>query len=597
MSDESDLEIPGGRAFQNAVNNFNKQAAGAALNWFKRSLGTLTEPFFRKSMGERYYTYQTFSSGIILWLGTGLIVLGFADSMSLGAVLYRPSQLFGLAKMFHKPAFAVLTGVIMAVSQAVLGWQSLQLMAKYRYDGVAYHTRSRGISRWGGAEILVFIGMAGILLMFNLFVGALFIAGYMMNSKLKAEQDAAIMSRYQDAMDAHIEEEYLQDAALGKCPSEITYLNKPLSNALNPEVRKNIAASLVGKPVSGLAMHRTPRPGATWPKTPDPLREQTAPVDKDNPTTPTPVGAAPKPSQSNAKESAGTPDQKGEPIRKTEQARAAATADHESKGAAPETKTQAERQPSVAQTAPATNAAAKGKILMVIFVLLSVAAVAWGIHHFWPSRNQGKPPVVAVVVVSKPVQPPLVNPDPPPTAVPEARNQSQESMPTPARPSEVRTAAATDTSVALAQVTFKLQEAQRSLEREKLLGQIRTTLAAQSEELANFKADCMSRLDGNTNKIAKAARSQRDALKQLNDGDREEIKKGIEKEQAFLAGCKEELDLAQADPKFDLQKTNAKLTNFISTKDAPRRKITELLNSLDVVISTAPQKRGFLQFK
>jgi len=74
-----------------------------------------------------------------------------------------------------------------------------------------------------------------------------------MNAKLKSEQNAAIMSRYLDKMDADIENLYLEDAALGKCPTEITYLNHPLDPNMNPEVRKSVAASLVGKPVLGIA--------------------------------------------------------------------------------------------------------------------------------------------------------------------------------------------------------------------------------------------------------------------------------------------------------------------------------------------------------
>jgi len=57
MSTESDgpdlahvMEIPGEKAFQNAVAGFNKKAAGAAWNYFKRNLGTVTEPFFRKNI-------------------------------------------------------------------------------------------------------------------------------------------------------------------------------------------------------------------------------------------------------------------------------------------------------------------------------------------------------------------------------------------------------------------------------------------------------------------------------------------------------------------------------------------------------------------
>jgi hypothetical protein len=53
-----------------------------------------------------------------------------------------------------------------------------------------------------------------------------------------------------DALDTKIEQEYLENAILGKCPTEITQLHKPLPGSLNADLRKNIAAAAVGKPVS-----------------------------------------------------------------------------------------------------------------------------------------------------------------------------------------------------------------------------------------------------------------------------------------------------------------------------------------------------------
>lgn len=123
---------------------------------------------------------------------------------------------------------------------------------KHRSEGSIYHTRSRGIPRWKGNEFFVFLRIEIWLFLFNCPIGVLFAAGYCMNAKLKSEQNAAIMSRYLDKMDADIENLYLEDAALGKCPTEITYLNHPLDPNMNPEVRKSVAASLVGKPVLGI---------------------------------------------------------------------------------------------------------------------------------------------------------------------------------------------------------------------------------------------------------------------------------------------------------------------------------------------------------
>ena len=59
-------EVPGADGIQKGLNEFNKKAAGAALNFFKRILGTVTEPFFRAGMGERYYTHEVHGAGILL---------------------------------------------------------------------------------------------------------------------------------------------------------------------------------------------------------------------------------------------------------------------------------------------------------------------------------------------------------------------------------------------------------------------------------------------------------------------------------------------------------------------------------------------------
>ena len=231
------------------VQQFNRNAAGAALNFFKRTLGTVTEPFFRKEMGERYYGRETHGAGILFWLGAAIFGYFLPNFSSLAAPLCTTDLLAPFAFLFHTKILPVGTGLAMAFFQAKLGWESLSLMEKYRNEGKAYHTRSRGVPRWGQREASAFIWLELWLLLFNLPIGVLFVVGYYMNSKLKSEQDAAIMSRYLDKMDSEIENEYLESAALGKCPTELTYLNHQLDPEMNPEVREKVAASLVGKPV------------------------------------------------------------------------------------------------------------------------------------------------------------------------------------------------------------------------------------------------------------------------------------------------------------------------------------------------------------
>jgi hypothetical protein len=88
------------------------------------------------------------------------------------------------------------------------------------------------------------------LFLFDLPAGILFVISMGMSAKIASEQQAAIYARYLDALDTKIEQEYLENAILGKCPTEITQLHKPLPGSLNADLRKNIAAAAVGKPVS-----------------------------------------------------------------------------------------------------------------------------------------------------------------------------------------------------------------------------------------------------------------------------------------------------------------------------------------------------------
>ena len=65
--------------------------------------------------------------------------------------------------------------------------------------------------------------------------------------------------RYLDVMNAKIEGEHLNDALLGKCAPEVTYLYKPLPTNMKPDLRENIAAAAVGKPVKIIAQTPTPK--------------------------------------------------------------------------------------------------------------------------------------------------------------------------------------------------------------------------------------------------------------------------------------------------------------------------------------------------
>lgn len=244
-NDMGDLMQAIGGPIQKAATKMAMKAATQYLsnlwNNFKRFLATASDPFFRRDMGERYFGNENLFGGLVVW------IVGTAASSVFYFFFGLFSQSGPLIMMACWSTGAALVGVHFA-----FGTESLSKMAKYRADGIAYHSRSRGVPRFPSPQItlMVVIGMALLLLIFNFVSFLFFIVSCVMSAKLAAEQDAAIYARYLDALDAKIEQEYLEQAILGRCPVEITQLSRPLPTTMKPDLRENIAAAAVGKPVT-----------------------------------------------------------------------------------------------------------------------------------------------------------------------------------------------------------------------------------------------------------------------------------------------------------------------------------------------------------
>jgi len=237
----------------NAISTVGKKTAASLWVSFKRMLATASDPFFRKDMGERYFSLENQFSGIVVWIiGTlascGMHAIG-GGSQNKTAVLLTTACLG--------------TGFALVALHWIWGRESLSKMRQFREQGEAYHSMSRGTLRWGNSSIVILMVATLVLLICNLFSAIFLVISYAMSAKLAAEQDAAIYGRYLDALDAQIEKEFLEKAILGKCPAEVTQLNKPLPADMNADLRENIAAAAVGKPVKIFA--GKPRTGAPTP--------------------------------------------------------------------------------------------------------------------------------------------------------------------------------------------------------------------------------------------------------------------------------------------------------------------------------------------
>ena len=231
---------------------YAQQAAGVGMNVVKQFFGTMTEPFFRKGMGHRYYPPGNFLPGLYVWFLAGCLSAGFAPSASVLAILAHLNLFAHVRFIMQSPWLPFLAGIGMMILQWRAGVRNLQAVAEHRRKGLPLHTRSRGAAVWKN-EGLAALRFQLILSFFSWPMAVVFTIGYGMNSKLKSAQDIAIQAAYWDAVDKEIENNFLKPAALGECPSEITYLYNPLDKNLDPQVRKDMAAAIVGEPVSVVA--------------------------------------------------------------------------------------------------------------------------------------------------------------------------------------------------------------------------------------------------------------------------------------------------------------------------------------------------------
>jgi len=235
----------------NAVAAFGKKALATFWGKFKRQLSTASEPLLRKNMGERYLSGEALGGGMMIWVVSTLAALYWPDLRSGGAMLINHLTSFHrLGQWMNNISPTIIVGGALVFFHFRFAMESMVIMEKYREEGTPYHTQSRGIPRWEGSLALMPLGIGAALFLFDLPAGILYVISIGMSAKIAGEQQAAIYARYQDALDARIEQEYLEDAILGQCPTEITQLHKPLPQAMSADLRKNIAAAAVGKPVT-----------------------------------------------------------------------------------------------------------------------------------------------------------------------------------------------------------------------------------------------------------------------------------------------------------------------------------------------------------
>jgi len=572
MSDELvDLMKKPQEMLDNALSAMTKKAAASYWAQFKLFLATGSEPLMRKNMGERYFSSQSLGQGLVVWLFATYIALAVPSVRSGGAWLCYFLHLYGLERLFQPWGLTFLTGGAFIVCFWIFGGQSLAAAAKFRAEGAAYHTQSRGVPRWTGSQAYVPFAISAALLLFDLPTGILFLVSLSTSAKLAAEQQAAIYSRYLDQLDKKIENEYLEDAILGKCPTEITQLVKPLSSSLNPELRENIAAAAVGKSVQILAKgpNRSANPSS---------RAASQPLSR--PTEAQPPDAASVPLAGPAAVRPQEPRETFTP---------APTANPNATAASAPKPTESKPNPSA---------------YLLIIGILAVSLAALAVLHFWPSKHNNAPAQTASLPVNvQPVQPQVIPTPSPPADQPAPVVQTQAPEPPPAQadtpivapaPPPVDTAA-----LALAALKKQREEEQQQAaqKRQQTIDQFYKTLSDKAAELAQLQTDTLTRLDANTNKIAKVSWIRRSSLRHENEKHRVAIMKALQTQQKSLNLVGDSVRVYAADTNGDPSQVTGNFQIYDQTEADISGKIKTILDAMDDAIAGNSGDSGLIQTK
>lgn len=463
-------EIPGGDAFQNAINNFNKKAAGALFGAVKRILGTASVPFFRKDLGERFFTSEAAAGAVGLW------VAGLGATWLTGNLVYHLLRLFGLptvANVFGGWFPSILVGGTFIAFYVSFCHENGKRLQQFRNEGQLYHSFSRGVPRWESG--VVPFAIIVVVFLFTPILGLLFLIACASSAKLEQEQQAMIYSRYLDALDQRIEKEFMEKALLGECEPQITYLAKPLPNDLDPDVRKDMAAAAVGKPVTLAAVgpkSRKKKPEAAA-RSPSPEYEITP--------SPEPQAQVPPPANPAA---------------------VAATME------------------STASPKPKSSRLVRFVVAGVI-IMSCIAGLLDYLSHTMGKPKTSATPTGPTFQMENPT-PAIPNPSmPAPQRVP-VGNEAQPPRPSatpalapvnPPKPDPAVQLAAAQAEAAKAQAAL---EAQKQRERAELVNQLKSSLANEQNRLDIFRTNCSLKLSDNDARIENVTWTKRKRLKETN---------------------------------------------------------------------------------
>ncbi len=533
--------------------NFDMKLLGVLASILFKPAAIATEPFFRKNMGERYFTFANGVLALMIWGGVGVLNKLFAGAGEFDA---RTAV-----------AYTETMGGLIEVAFLILAGANVSAARERQKKGIRWHSMSRGES-WFGSEnpardwIITALVVFGLYELHAALFAAFFLISRIFSDYLEQQRQQSLYNRYLDIMDGQVEAEYLQRTmAKGPAPMVTDGIYCPLPRHFKGEHREKVARVVAG----------------TF-SVPD-------------------VAAAPAASSLNAK-TANLPD--------------------------PLSQWAEEAKPWAGQLWKILRdlcqfIGRKRLLYLIGAILLALAIRHWGVplvKSLYSDRSQPvaesapSPPPANPAAAQAVVRPPqaktpvvAVVSTSPPVATPAALSEQDVAAADRAKQEESATAAAAkeraklDEQKRLEAQRLQAQEEQRIKERNQVIEQIKTTLDNELAQVATFKSNCLTKLNDNTNKIAKLSYSYRKSTGEINEEMRATLADMTTKEDDFLKKTANVVQGYVTNLQSDPQPLIGQLAVQLTRIENDRQSFMDNFNLLATNIANAPKRGGISLFK
>lgn len=512
------------------------------------SAATATDPFFRKRMGERYFTYFRALLSAAGWVGV------------YWATTRHKEFFYG-----RTPPGILVAGGGVILAYAIAAIWHLNDIHQRRCAGDYWHSRSRGESILGTEdpwrdffiEVVISVALWFISPLFSGFFALSRILGY----AAEAAARAAFYNRYLDIQDAKIEAHHMEVALRdGLAPSYTAGFVAPLSKKFATAHRANIARVIA-------AQYRAEAPV----ESPPPSVQPAAPAPAQPPRQPITVADVQRISRQGFAAFWTIVLRFRRPLSVALVILALAAGIKFS-------------MPYIKQfwgptKSPGTNQSAA--VTLPPCTTTPTDAAPATSQSGQPASDLGSVATKAAVAEAK--------------AKAEAALAAQRAAEERAAQAEAALAAQKAKEEREAQARAALEAKQRA--RTQDLEKISSLLPAQLKRHGEFKTNCMAQLSQNAKKIENLNRSAGDLLLQRNDRIFEDARSLSQTQALFLVRAQQGFTALNVNSQSDPAPLLKEMGDWIASAEPERKKIEDELTQLTLEITNAPQKKGFLFFK